>query len=121
MQNRHIMVIEDDAATLSFVVDFLEMNDYEVLPWPTASQAIEQATQYQPDLVLLDHRLDLALSGWDILLTLCHQPATAHIPVILYSAESGFIHSVRDEVRSMHCDVLDKPFEPEILLAKLKP
>ncbi|CAA9250753.1 MAG: hypothetical protein AVDCRST_MAG93-1743, partial [uncultured Chloroflexia bacterium] len=41
MPNRHIMVVEDDAAAREFMVDFLSMEGYEVTPWHTSSQAIE--------------------------------------------------------------------------------
>ncbi|CAA9288458.1 MAG: hypothetical protein AVDCRST_MAG93-3714 [uncultured Chloroflexia bacterium] len=120
MQNHHIMVIEDDAVTLEYMEEFLSLYGYQVTPWNTSAGAVDQITRSQPDLVVLDQRLDGATDGWEILQTLRSRPATAHIPVILYSAENAFLRSHRDQVLAMGGDVLNKPFLPDELLGKIR-
>ena len=114
------MIIEDDAATLEYVYDLLTMHSYKVSRWMTSMHALEQVIQRQPDLVMLDHRLDRNSSGWLLLLRMRTLPETVHIPVILYSAEHDVLRVHRDEIRSMHGDVLEKPFIPEQVLAKIE-
>lgn len=120
MSELNIMVVDDDADTLEFMAECLTSYGYHVIPWPSSSEAIEQIQQHQPDLVVLDHRLDLPPNGWEIFLALRALPMTAHIPVILYSAEHMVLQSFCDRVRSMAGDVLDKPFKMEALVAKIE-
>jgi DNA-binding response OmpR family regulator len=120
MQNHHILVIEDDAVTLEYMEEFLSLYGYQVTPWNTSARAVEQVARCQPDLVILDQRLDRAIGGWEILQALHSQPATADIPVILYSAENAFLHTHRDRVLAMGGDVVNKPFLPDELLEKIR-
>jgi DNA-binding response OmpR family regulator len=120
MSELNIMVVDDDADTLEFMAECLTAYGYQVMPWRTSSGAIEQIQQQQPDLVVLDHRLDLPPNGWEIFSALRAEPTTAHIPVILYSAEHMVLQSYCERVRSMGGDVLDKPFKMEALVAKIE-
>ena len=120
MSELNIMVVDDDADTLEFMTECLTAYGYQVLPWRSSSGAIEQIQQRQPDLVVLDHRLDLPPNGWEIFTTLRALPTTAHCPVILYSAEPIVLQSFCDRIRSMGGDVLDKPFKMEALVAKIE-
>lgn len=120
MQQHHIMVIEDDAVTLEYMDEVLSLYGYQVTPWNTSSHAVEHVVRSQPDLVVLDQRLDGSINGWEILQTLHTQTTTAHIPVILYSAESVFLRRYHNEVLAMGGDVLAKPFLPDELLGKIR-
>jgi DNA-binding response OmpR family regulator len=120
MSELSIVVVDDDADTLEFMTECLTSYGYQVIPWSSSSGAIEQIQQQHPDLVVLDHRLDRPPNGWEIFLALRAEPTTAHIPVILYSAEPMVLQSYRDRLRSMGGDVLDKPFKMEALVAKIE-
>ena len=116
----HIMVIEDDAHTRQFMQKMLSVYGYQVTPWHTAAGAVEQIEHLLPDLVVLDHRLDLPPNGYELLQELHTRPKTAHIPVLLYSAESDVLRSCVNNVRTMGGDILAKPFMPDELLVKLE-
>lgn len=88
MPNFHIMVIEDDAATLDYVYDMRTMHGYNPSRWMTSIQVFEQVRQRQPHLVVLDYRMGKHAIGWLLIMLNLHvMPETAHIPVILYSAQ----------------------------------
>ena len=120
MPNLHIMVIENDADTLEYVYDLLTMHSYNASRWMTSTQALEQVTRRQPHLVVLDYRMGDHAVGWLIMLSLHVMPETAHIPVILYSAAPTGLQAHREEIWTMGGDVLEKPFLPEHLFAKIK-
>jgi DNA-binding response OmpR family regulator len=120
MPNLHIMVIEDDAATLEYVYDLLTMHSYNASRWISSSQALEQVTRRQPHLIVLDYRMGKHAVGWLIMLSLHALPETAHIPVILYSGQHIGLQTHRDEIWSMGGDILEKPFQVKELLAKIE-
>ena len=120
MPNIHIMIIEDDAEIQEFLILLLSNNGYTTSSWSTSTQAVEQVVQHQPDLVVLDHRLGSPPDGWTIFNTLHGLLATAHIPVIICSAEPSLLRVHSDEIRAMHSDVLEKPFMPNQLLEKIE-
>jgi chemosensory pili system protein ChpA (sensor histidine kinase/response regulator) len=120
MSDRRILVIEDDIYSFEYANLLLSMEGYYVSYWPTSTGATEQIAQHQPDLILLDQRLDRSPNGWDILQALRDMATTAHIPVILYSADHAFLRSHELEIHGMGGDVLDKPFHPGELLGKVE-
>ncbi len=120
MPDTHIMVIDDDPETLELLVNFLTQHGYKVSTWRTSFQALEQVQQHHPDVVVLHHQLPVRPNGWELFIVLRALPTTAHIPVILYSAEQMVLQSYGDRIRSMRGDVLEKPIEPEVLLAKIE-
>lgn len=120
MSEKLIMIVDDDPGIVAFMTDFLTLYEYAVSTVRRSCQVIEQIHQQQPDLVVLDHRLDAPPNGWEIFLELRAEPTTAGLPVIFYSAEQMILQMHRDTVRSMGGDVLDKPFKMETLLAKIE-
>ena len=120
MADLRIMVIEDDIYAFEYTNLLLSMQGYHVSYWPTSTGAAEQIAQHQPDLVLLDQRLDRSPNGWDILQALREQPTTGHIPILLFSSDHEFLRSHETEIHAMGGDVLEKPFHPGELLAKVE-
>ena len=52
--NRTILLVEDNQANITTISDFLEMTGYRVVLAMNGCQAIEIASQYLPDLILMD-------------------------------------------------------------------
>jgi CheY-like chemotaxis protein len=87
-KNLSVLAIEDDPEILEAVGIILRSQGYTIRTESSPEPALlEELTsgQYHPDLVLLD----ILLSGFDgrnICRELKSRPATAHIPVIMFSA-----------------------------------
>ncbi len=47
-------------------------------------------------------------------------PATSHIPIIVCSADSRLLREKESILRGKGCDILEKPFDLEDLLAKVQ-
>jgi CheY-like chemotaxis protein len=108
---RRILVVDDDDAARQAAAYSLEtMAGWDVVQAYCAAQAIESATQYQPDAILLDVMMP-AMDGPAMLAKLRAIRATSHIPIVLLTAK---VQAVHDGSLS-HLPVaaiLPKPFDP---------
>jgi CheY-like chemotaxis protein len=73
----------------------------------------------QPDLIILDIRLEHAETGWTVLECLRLDPKTTTIPVIVCSADSAFLREKALSLQQLRCDILEKPFDLDMLLEKV--
>ncbi|MGH3371485.1 MAG: response regulator transcription factor, partial [Nocardioidaceae bacterium] len=117
-----VVVCEDDEPTLELLCDHLQADRYEVLPAPSASDALRLCHYKQPDLLLLDLLLPDA-AGLDVLREIRDADgATSQfdpgLPVIIVSGRG----SEHDRVRGLRegaDDYLSKPFHYPELAARI--
>jgi DNA-binding response OmpR family regulator len=117
-----VVVCEDDEATLELLCDHLTADRFEVLPAPSASDALRLCSFNQPDLMVLDLCLPDA-GGLDVLREIREaEGATSRfdsaLPVIVVSGRSGS----DDRVRGLETgadDYLGKPFHYPELRARI--
>jgi signal transduction histidine kinase/DNA-binding response OmpR family regulator len=84
-----VLYIEDDPANLRLMHRVLDRRpDTRLLTAQTARDGLQTATTEHPALILLDNRLPDA-TGSQVLQELTTLPATAAIPVIIISGDSG--------------------------------
>ena len=108
-----IVVCEDDDATLDLLCDHLTADRFEVLPAPTAADALRLCRYNHPDLLLLDLALPDA-SGLDVLRTIREADGVdsrfdPHLPIIVLTGRGG----ATDRVRGLDLgadDYVQKPF-----------
>jgi PAS domain S-box-containing protein len=106
-----ILVCDDDAAIRAVVQAMLERQHYRVMTVASGQEAVEQATQRTPDVILLNLMMP-EMNGWDTLAVLKQQPNTQDIPVIILS---GLFPDAR---RAPHPGVKDwvvKPTNQQLL------
>ena len=110
MKRRILVVDDDDAARQAAAYSLETMAGWDVVQAYCAAQAIESATQHQPDAILLDVMMP-AMDGPAMLAKLRAIRATSHIPIVLLTAK---VQAVHDGSLS-HLPVaaiLPKPFDP---------
>lgn len=115
MSGEKILMVEDDAALANAVLVTLRARGYEVKVVATASAAIQLASQWHPQALLLDLGLP-DMSGLDVLRAL---RSWNDVPVLVVSArhdEAGKINAL-DEGAD---DYVTKPFSMGELLARLR-
>ncbi|MEO3407541.1 response regulator [Mucilaginibacter sp. CAU 1740] len=91
---KKILLVEDDEDILDIMNYMLTDEGYEVLR-SNGEDALAQAISEQPDLVLLDHRLQ-TVWGADICRALKADERTRHIPVIMVSAAMNVEATARE-------------------------
>lgn len=77
-----ILIIEDDLALLSTLVENLEESGFEVVKAIDGEQGFSSAISNKPDLILLDILLP-KLNGYDVLKKLREDESGKNIPVIV--------------------------------------
>ncbi len=98
---KKILVVEDEKDSRFVLVCQLRFIGYEVVEAETAAQSLERALAEKPDLIMMD------------------LPATAHIPVVAYTA---WDHTRwrQPALEAGMVEYLVKPALPEVLKATIE-
>ena len=110
-----ILIVDDEASIRELLHFNLARAGYEVLEAADGQAALQQASDEQPDLILLDIMLP-GLNGLEVLRRLRREKQT---PVILLTARDA----VMDKVTGLDAgaeDYITKPFAIEELLARIR-
>jgi two-component system, OmpR family, response regulator len=111
-----LLVVEDEAQILSFLLKGLGAAGYEVLHASTGEQGLAMAQQAGIDLIVLDLGLP-DLDGTEVLRRL--RDGGDHVPVIVLTARG----ELSDRIVGLNQgadDYLGKPFEFDELLARIR-
>lgn len=113
-----ILVIEDEAALLEEIVEWLRFEGYEVFGAAGGAEGIRLALAHLPDLIVSDVMMP-GVDGHRVLLELRTQPATAHTPFIFLSALAER-HDIRRGMNLGADDYVTKPFTRRDLLEAVR-
>ena len=119
MAKPSIVVVETYSAMSLLVDEVLTSEGYLVRLWPDGASAAAFIRQEQPDLVILDLWLDQRGDGLPILVQLCGDGATRHIPLIVFVDDPNSLPLERVLPAAERLEVLEKPFALEAFVAKV--
>jgi len=113
-----VLVVEDERDVADLIRYNLTKEGYDVVVAPTGSDALKQAREVHPDLVLLGIMVP-QLNGWEVCRRLKQDADTKNIPVIMVTGrvEEG------DKVLGFEMgadDYVTKPFSPRELAVRVK-
>ena len=86
-KSKKILFVEDDDALAGVYLVRLQAEGFDVKRVANGEEALAAATEYKPDLVLLDVMMP-KVSGFDVLDILRNTPETANLKVIMLTALS---------------------------------
>ncbi|MFB3854227.1 MAG: response regulator [Vicinamibacterales bacterium] len=115
----HKLLLADDSVTIQRVIELTFADeDVTVVSVGDGQQAIDRIPHERPDIVLVDVDMPRQ-NGYQVAQFVKGQPSLAHIPVLLLT---GAFEPVDErKARAAGCDgVLSKPFEPQMLIARVK-
>jgi len=115
IRSKTILVIDDDADTISLYQRYLQGQDYVLQVARSGDQAQALIAEGVPDLILLDVLMPRE-DGWNILQRLRAAPETAGIPVVICSVLS----QSRLALALGAVDVLGKPLDQATLLRTIQ-
>ncbi len=115
-----IAVVNDDTSFLQLMEDLLTDEGYNVRRFYEASMAYEGVRAQDPDVIILDIRMDHPESGWQLLELFTLDPALTAKPVIVCSADNRALEQRATYLRTKGCEVLPKPFDLDDLLSLLR-
>lgn len=114
---KKLLIIEDNDEIRSYIYSLFCKN-YQVLEAHDGEEGVRIATEEIPDLIISDIMMPVK-DGFACIQEIRQQLATAHIPVIMLTAkaeEEDLLKSTRIGVD----DYIMKPFNPEVLKAKVE-
>lgn len=111
---RTVLIIEDEKLIIVSTQMVLEAAGFRVESATNGEDGISKARSKSPDLILLDIMMP-GIDGWETLTRLKRDPATASIPVVIFTArEHARGHQKSSEMGA--ADYFRKPFEPDELI-----
>jgi len=113
-----ILVVDDDPDIARFVEVNLRSVGYDVVVAGDGEEAVLQADQRRPDLVLLDVMMP-RVDGFEVAQRLRRNPRTANTSIIMLTAKALSSDKVLG-LTSGADDYIIKPFDPIELLARVK-
>ncbi len=115
MAKQKILIVDDDNNIAELISLYLMKECFDTLIVEDGEQALEQFTQYQPNLILLDLMLP-GIDGYQV----CREiRRTSNVPIIMLSAKG----EVFDKVLGLELgadDYMIKPFDSKELVARVK-
>ena len=115
MEQKRILIVEDDADIAAIERDYLELGSYSVTIAPDGTVGLDKALSEPFDLLLLDVMLP-GVDGFTICKTV---RAEKDIPILMVTARGEDV----DKIRGLGFgadDYVEKPFSPSVLVARVK-
>lgn len=107
---RTLLVVEDDWAIRSVLVNLFQEEGYIVVAAETGRRALDLLTKIVPTVITLDYNLP-DMNGFQLLQAIREFSGLQAIPIVLITAES-VPRSVQEQLHT----VVNKPFDISVLL-----
>lgn len=114
----HVLLVEDEPAQREVLAYNLESEGYAVSRAENGEEALLLVQEITPDLVILDWMMPL-MSGIEVCRQLKTRSETRHIPVIMLSARSEEVDTVRG-LETGADDYVVKPYSLRELMARVR-
>jgi CheY-like chemotaxis protein len=103
-----IVVVEDDADTLTFLEEFFPMLGMQVVGCRSALDAVACIIEHRPRVVILDVQID-SMTGVEVLHHLRADPTTQTIPVIFFTGSGDLLRQLLPDYASHQAYLVVKP------------
>jgi two-component system alkaline phosphatase synthesis response regulator PhoP len=113
-----ILVAEDEPDIRELLAFTLKYGGFDVVTAANGLEAVEQAKDSKPDMILLDVRMP-RMTGYEACKVLKEKPETAGIPIVFLSAK-GQEAEVDRGIEAGAIDYILKPFAPDTLITHIK-
>lgn len=113
-----ILIAEDEPDIRELVAFTLRFAGHEVTTTANGEEALHQASELIPDLILMDVRMP-RMTGYDACRAMKSDPALKDIPIVFLSAK-GQDAEIQSGLEAGAEDYLLKPFAPDQLTDRVK-
>ena len=116
MSKSTIFVVDDNPSLRRVLVDLLKLNGYQAKGFPSGEAALEHLDERDPDVVLLDIRMD-GLSGIELLEEIkSRKPNTACIVLTAHASREDAIKAINLDAFSF----FEKPYDSDQLMLAIR-
>ncbi|UOB18643.1 two-component regulator propeller domain-containing protein [Abyssalbus ytuae] len=112
-----VLIVEDNIEIQNLLGDLL-CKDFNILQAPNGKEALTIANDNIPDLIISDVMMPV-MDGITLTNKLKLNPVTSHIPVILLTARTSYIHK-QEGYETGADDYITKPFNHALLKTRVK-
>ena len=81
-----VLIVDDSSTDRFYLTEMLEDEGLQVIALESGEACVEKAAGIKPDLIIMDIIM-AGLSGFQATRSLCKDPATANIPIVLCSGK----------------------------------
>ncbi|MGI9305220.1 MAG: response regulator [Gammaproteobacteria bacterium] len=113
-----VLVVDDAEVDRLHLQTILTNAGYHVITASSGSEAIDKASDSNPDLVLLDIIMD-GMDGFKACRRLTSEPATKHIPVIMVSGNSQKVDKIWARRQGAQA-YITKPYTAQQVIAEIQ-
>lgn len=118
MEDKRILVVDDEIHIVQVVAIKLRNNGFEVLTAENGQQALEIACEQCPDLIITDYQMPL-MTGVEFIENFRKHPGSSGVPVIMLTARGFAIEDEKkNDLNIAKC--LSKPFSPREVLQTVR-
>lgn len=111
-QKKKILLVEDDDTLAGVYIERLEAEGFDVRHVANGEDALSNAVEYKPDLILLDVMMP-KISGFDVLDILRNTPETTNVRIVMLTALS----QPKDKERAEQLGVDDYLVKSQVVIA----
>ncbi|UCG56719.1 MAG: response regulator [Phycisphaerales bacterium] len=125
MENMKILIVDDDVDLTKAIRATLESNQYTVVTAADRATGMERVKSERPDLLILDVMMGTWHDGFEMSREIKSDPQLKDIPILMLTSiedKTGIeFKSTAGDPKWLPVDgFLDKPVEPDVLLAEVK-
>lgn len=115
----HLLLVDDEPEVVNLLSLILTMYGYEVSGYTDARQALQEAPQLSPDLLLVDLIMP-NLDGIGLVRAIDQIPTLAGMPVLMMTGlPTGELVMEHEVMHGTGTGILEKPCEPDRIVAEV--
>jgi two-component system, cell cycle response regulator DivK len=113
-----VLLVDDYPDAREMYSEYLQYSGFDVLEAGNGIEALQQAIDREPDIILMDLSLPV-MDGWEATRRLKADPRTARIPVVALTGHA--LAGISEGARRAGCDAfVTKPCLPEDLVKEIR-
>jgi two-component system, cell cycle response regulator DivK len=117
-QRPRVLLVDDYPDAREMYTEYLEYTGFEVVQASNGMEALKQALDRTPDIILMDLSLPV-MDGWEATRRLKADERTAHIPVVALTGHA--LAGISEGAKKAGCDAfVTKPCLPEDLVKEIR-
>ncbi len=117
-KNKRLVLLVDDHPDMLAFIKYKLQDHFEIIAAPNGVDAIEEATEHLPDLIISDVMMS-GIDGFEFCKRIKEDQRTCHIPIILLTARADKDSRI-EGLEIGADDYLTKPFDIDILISRSK-
>jgi two-component system, cell cycle response regulator DivK len=117
-QKPRVLLVDDYPDAREMYTEYLEFSGFEVVEAGNGMEALQQALESTPDIILMDLSLPV-MDGWEATRRLKADKRTASIPVVALTGHA--LAGISEGAKRAGCDAfITKPCLPEDLVKEIR-